>query len=399
MCSKIITLAVISVLTLAAAARAQELDSILPASIPGYGTPFGVTDVFRPRHQEDMGFVAGGLSVKPALAFNAGYDSAPNEAAGSALFSAAPSLVLADPILGFGAYAEANATIYPGNAPQNISGATLAAGERAVLPGETITLAGGYVRGQETGFTLGGPSFSRPVAFALSNFRAGDEISASLFSIKPEFSITATSFPRFPAENRTEDQESLTITYLQGGPVDLLARLHATQSQGSDPVFNAETNQLLAGLVDTENGLWTLSLLAGAAQRQPRQGAIQTAPVLEARLDWMPSLLDRLRLNVAREIDDPDEIGAAPYTLTEAKLALVHDAPAGFTFNFSAEAEHAAFIQSPARETLFTFDAKAAWQLAPSLAIQSDYRFNDRQSNDLRAANEHILTLGARWTP
>ena len=46
------------------------------------------------------------------------------------------------------------------------------------------------------------------------------------------------------------------------------------------------------------------------------------APVLEAGFDWLPDLLDHVRLTVAREIDDPDEISAIPYTLTQAKFSL-----------------------------------------------------------------------------
>jgi hypothetical protein len=96
-----------------AGARAQLLDSILPDSIPGYATPFGVTGINHPRHPEETGFQLGSLTLIPQLELSQGYDSAPNGSSGSALFSAAPSLLVTDPILGFGVFAAANISRLP----------------------------------------------------------------------------------------------------------------------------------------------------------------------------------------------------------------------------------------------------------------------------------------------
>lgn len=37
--------------------------------------------------------------------------------------------------------------------------------------------------------------------------------------------------------------------------------------------------------------------------------------------------------------------------------------------------------------------------MSPALALTGRYGFNDRQSNLLGAANEHVLTFGLSWTP
>jgi hypothetical protein len=37
--------------------------------------------------------------------------------------------------------------------------------------------------------------------------------------------------------------------------------------------------------------------------------------------------------------------------------------------------------------------------MSPALALNGHYLFNDRQSNQLGAANEHVLTLGVSWAP
>ena len=165
------------------------------------------------------------------------------------------------------------------------------------------------------------------------------------------------------------------------------------------PILNAETNQALAGLVDTADGLWTFSALAGAAQRLPRSGPALLAPVLEAGLDWMPTELDRLRLTLMREIDNPEDISATPYTLTQEKFSLTHEYLTDVLFHLSEQAANAAYIQSSDRETLLSSDAGVRWQLNPDLALDGDYAFNDRQANYLRAANEQVVTIGLTWTP
>jgi len=135
------------------------------------------------------------------------------------------------------------------------------------------------------------------------------------------------------------------------------------------------------------------------AQRRPRYGGVLTAPVLEAGLDWRPSDLAQLRLTVVHEIDDPDEVSATPYTLTQAKIVFVGDVPDGAILKCSALAANADYIHSALRETLYSLEADISWPLGPYLALDGDYAFNDRQANYLAAANEHVVTMGVTWTP
>jgi len=64
-----------------------------------------------------------------------------------------------------------------------------------------------------------------------------------------------------------------------------------------------------------------------------------------------------------------------------------------------AEISRAAYMWSPLRETLFSTSFALSWRMSPALALQGRYVFNDRQANFLRAANEHVLTLGLDWAP
>ena len=160
-------------LALAAPARAQQLDVFLPEdSIPGYGQKFSVIAAHREAGPGATGWEWNGISLAPALGVGTGYDSAPNGNAGSALLNASPSLLVADPVAGFGAYAEVNTSAYPQDASQNTVTTALAGGERIELPREVITIAAAYLRGAETGFDIDSQNLAKPQVFALTDLRA-----------------------------------------------------------------------------------------------------------------------------------------------------------------------------------------------------------------------------------
>ncbi len=256
----------------------------------------------------------GGLDLDPSLQAATGYDSAPNGAAnGSAMLQTMPSLSVLDAQLGLGAYAAGNLQSYPQSPRQDVSDAVLALGERAALPRETITVAAAFAKAEETGFSLTTVALARPVAFTLADVRADDRISLGLFNLVPEVSASDYRFNGAPLQDRADYREGLTTEYAPGGPGRLLLFLHATQSRYRVPVFNADTNEVLAGLQEKQEGVWTLRLLAGLARRggAAASGAV-TAPVVEASADWVPDELDHVSLRLAREIDDPDEISAHP---------------------------------------------------------------------------------------
>jgi|GEM_PF-3492682 hypothetical protein len=384
---------------LARPGRAQELDALLPAGVPGYGDKFNVIATHKQFAPGATGWEWNGVTLAPSLGLASGYDSAPNGSSGSALLTAMPSLMLTDPVAGFGAYAQVNEAAYPNNTAQNNFGATFAGGERIELPRETITLSAAYAREAETGFAINTVAVTKPLIFTVKDFRASDEITAGMFTLKPEFSATFYAFPDLAMQNRSDDRETLTLTYSSGGPLTYALRLHATQSDYRVSLFSTNTEELLAGVEDKMDGLWTLSALAGIARRVPHFSPSLTAPVLEARLDWMPTGLDRVSLSVVHEIDDPDEVSATPYTLTQAKFTLSHEYMENITFKTEARISRADYLHSPLRETLFTGRMDMQWHLNPRLALNGDYTFNDRQANYLSAANEHVLTLGLSWTP
>jgi len=182
------------------------------------------------------------------------------------------------------------------------------------------------------------------------------------------------------------------------GRAQAILRLQATQSDYANAALSAATYQALAGLQDSAAGLWQIRVLAGLADRQSNTGVAVLAPVFEAALDWMPTRLNRTRLSFAREIDDPDEVSAAPYTLAQAQISddFSLQRNAGLVMSFTAS--NAAFLRSSHNETLYGSSLSMDWQLNPALTVHAGYAFNSRQSNFLRAANEHLITAGISWT-
>ena len=382
-----------------AAARAQLLDELLPGTVPGYAPNSYGLAVRREEAPGATGWELGGLDLAPGLAAQSGYDSAPNGSTGSALLSITPDLLVADQAAGFGAYAQVNESAYPQNAGQNLFSAALAGGERLQLPREVLTLAAAYLRSAETGFALSPFVLAKPTAFTLKDVRASDEITAGCLTITPLLSASFYDFPDLPFQNRQDLRSGLTLRYDNGAPLTYVAALRAGHSNGTDEAQDAGNYAALAGLQDEADGLWTISALAGGAWRVPRVGQGLTAPVVEARLDWAPDRMDGLHLNIAREIDDPDRLSATPYTLTEAKFTFIRAGLHDITATTTADISNAAYIHNPLRETLFTASAELKWQMSPALALDGRYLFNDRQSNQLGAANEHVVLLGGSWTP
>jgi hypothetical protein len=382
-----------------AIARAQLLDGLLPSAVPGYAQPGNWLATRREDAPGATGWRFGGLNLAPGLAAQSGYDSAPNGSAGSTLLGISPDFLVADPVAGFGAYAEVNETAYPQNAAQNLFSAALAGGERLQLPREVLTFSGAFLRAAETGFALNSFAIAKPVAFTLKDVRASDEITDGRLTVTPRLSASFYDFPDLPSQNRQDLRAGLTMHYDNGAPLSYVAALRAGRSTGTDETQDAGNYAALAGLQDKADGLWTVSVLAGGAWRAPRTGLGLTAPVMEARLDWSPDRLDELHLNLAREIDDPDRLSATPYTLTQAKFTFIRADLNDITATATADISNAAYIHNPLRETLFSGSAELKWHMSPALAVDGRYLFNDRQSNQLGAANEYVLTLGVSWTP
>jgi len=382
-------------------AEALELDSLLPVDVPGYGTPLGVSilDRVHPEYTPfDIEF--GTLSFSPTINAGIGYDSNPNGlASGSAALNLNPSLLAQDTQLGLGAYVAGAFSNYPEAAAQNSAGYTVALGEIALLPRETLTLAAAAVGTQETGFGFNTTTFSRPVSATVKDIRGSDKLGLGMLTLTPRFSVSHFDFAGYPSQDRTDYRQSITGEFTSGGPARFVTLLQTTESQYRQPIFNANTFGMLFGVADQATGIWQVRMLAGIATRQPKIGKPLVAPVVEASLSWMPTELDSLTVDLAREIDDPDQESAEGYTLTEADISIAHEYLRNVIITGSAKAGQAFYFNSPLVETLFNMLAAINWHLNRALAVEANYAFNDRQANYLPAANEQIITMDVTWTP
>ncbi len=379
----------------------MELDTLLPTDLPGYGgTPF-ISILDRP-HPEytPIDIDLGPVTLQPKIAAGAGYDSDPNGVGPeSSLFSFDPSLIALDRVLGLGVFIAGNLAAYPQASQQNLAGYTLALGEHALLPAQTVDLAAAVLQAQETGFGLNTVPASQPLSVGAKVIQGSDAVVCSMVTLKPELSISNYRFSEYGNQNRTDYRQAMDAEFNAGGPASFVTLTHATESIYADPVYNADTYSALAGVADEAAGLWNIRLLAGAATRQPVTGDAVTAPVLEASISWMPGELDSLQLNLAREIDDPDQESAGGYTLSEAEVSVAHEYLRNVIITGSFKFAHAAYFDSGLMESLYSSNIAIVWHLNRALGLDADYAFNDRQANFLRAANQHVFTVGFTWSP
>jgi hypothetical protein len=382
-------------------AAALELDTLLPSGIPGFGAAPGVSILTRlhPDYRS-FGINLGGVTISPKLAAGIGYDSAPNgTASGSTFATLTPSLAITDLTAGFGAYFATDAEQVFAAPAQNTSGYTVALGERAEYATDVFTAAIARLRAQETGFALNTVSLAKPQSITATEFTLSDKHDCGLFTVTPEVSAAWARLPAEPAASSTDFRQGLTFETAAGGATRFVTDLHATETRFRAGSANANTYEALFGVAGDAPGLWTLRLLGGVATRQPAVGNYLISPVLEASLDWMPTTLDSLNFTLARELDDPERISAAGYTLTQAKISIAHEYLPNVIINASFSATHAAYFQTPLTESLFSTDAAITWRLNRQLTVNADYAFNDRQANFLGAANEHVITCNFIWTP
>jgi hypothetical protein len=386
---------------LAHAALGMELDILIPPGIPGLGEPAPLTVIgHTPGLSQPVPWQFGGFTLQPQLNAGFGYNSAPGATTtGSNVLSATPSLVVADVPAGFGAYLEGTTSYLPSETAQDTSGYTVAVGEAAVLPQETITIAGGYARTTETGFGLSTLDLSKPLSFTVGSLDAGDKIAAGMFTVTPDVSYTRAVFDALPDEDSWQIRGRTQVEFAPGGPMRVVTLAEATQSSYRDESFDASSYAALVGIDDDATGLWEFRILGGAAWRQPRTGRALVAPVVEAAASWAPTELDNVSLTAAHEIDDPDQIGAAGYMLTQGQLSYQHELQRTLDFTSSFSAAHAAYFGTRLNESLFDTSAQVSWHVNTGLALNASYAFADRQANYLRAANEHVFTLTAVWTP
>jgi len=382
-------------------AAALELDTLLPSSVPGFGAAQGVSILSRlhPEYQS-FGVNLGGISFAPRLQAGAGYDSAPNGAAGGSPFGAfSPSLTVTDQAVGLGAYVAGTAEQEFDEPAENTAGYTLALGERAQFAADVFSAGLAQLRMQETGFALNTFVPGKPVSVTATEIRLGDTRDLGMFTLTPEFSADQAKFADLAAEDSTNYRQGLTMEFSSGAPARFVTYLHATETQVRNRSLNANTYEALFGFADTADALWDLRLLAGFAARDPAAGNILMAPVLEASLDWMPGDLDSLSFSIEREIDDPEQESANGYTLTGVTISIAHEYLSNVIITASFHAAHAAYFSSSQNETIFNAEAAVTWHLIRALAVDADYQFNDRQANFLSAANENVLTCNVIWTP
>jgi hypothetical protein len=415
--------------------RAQVLDEVFPPGVPGYGATPGITVLSR-LHPEftSRGIDYGALTILPGLSLGGGYDSNPNGiAAASAVGRFAPSLRIADPLLGIGAYASGTLNRYAADPSQNTSELTTGIGLDVPFGAGSVTAGAAHLVTNETAFGvntlgvntlgvntlgLGTATLAAPIKVSVNDARAKASFTLGMIEVTPGLGVDGEQFGTasisgalppnaaqpLSAQNRVVLHQSLTFIAKPPGILNYTLLLRADEARYAIPLAgaadqNSTTAESLAGIATDTGGLWHARILAGVAHQISAGGLTpsRTTPVIEFGLGWMPDELTALDLTVARRIDLSTATGALASTLTTSDLAIAEEYLRNLTLTAELSTQNSQGTQAHQQ----VIDAKAGfiWHLSREIAATGEYRYETTSGNLVRPAHDNLITMAVQWTP
>ncbi len=414
--------------------RAQVLDEVFPPGVPGYGATPGVTVLSR-LHPEftRRGVDYGALTIMPSLSAGGGFESSPNGvAAASASGVFTPSLRIADPLLGLGAYASGTFNRYAADPGQNTSDLTTGIGLAMPFGANTVTAGAAHLIIDETalglnGLDVGTATLAAPVKVSVNDFRAKASFDLGMIEVTPGLGATGERFGsassdgtqsgavQFNAalplsdQNRVVLHQSLALTAKPPGILDYTLLLRADEARYATPLANAAyenstTAESLAGIATDTGGLWHARLLAGLAHQVFAGGITpsRTTPVIEFGLGWMPDELTALDLTVARRIDLSTATGALASTLTTGDVAIAEEYLRNLILTAELTAQNSQGgegVGAEAHQRVIDARAGFIWRLSRETSVTADYRYETKSGTLARPAHDNLITMAVQWTP
>jgi hypothetical protein len=400
-------------------ARAQVLDEVFPQGVPGYGATPGVTVLSR-LHPDFMsrGIDYGALTVLPGLSVGGGYDSNPNGVAPpSAAATVTPSLRIADPLLGLGAYASGSVNRYAADPSQDTGNLTTGIGLDLPFGADSVTLGAAHLAIDETVLGIGTAALAAPVKVSVNDLRAKADFNLGMIEVTPGLGAEGERFAGSPQaaglplanENRTLLHQSLALTAKPPGILDYTVLLRADEAQYAAPSAGSSsgdstTLEGLAGIATDTGGLWHARLLAGLAHQSFAEAPLssRTTPVIEFGLGWMPDELTALDLTFARRIDLSTAAGALASTLTTADFAMAEEYLRNLILTAELSAQSSQGNQgpgSPVHQQVIDAEAGFVWHLSREISLTGQYRYETTSGTLVRPAHDNLVRMAIEWTP
>ncbi len=394
-------------------ARAQFIDTYLPANVPGFNQDRGITVLTRPRPlYEQQGVQLGGFTVRSGIEEQFGYNSnitGTSNGPGSSFFETTPS-VSADSNWErgrLGISASADRFDYLSASQQSHTDWNVAVGGGVTILQNTLDVGYSHVHGNEFGINAGAVAYNTPVPFDVDIVRSSYTYEQGRFTFTPNFDFRYYQYGNALLNGQTVDQRFRDRTVAAGGVTTrfLLSdeRALVLVIQGSEssyiyqpfgqPSNNSQSLLILPGIDYQATGPWRYRVLVGGEYRSfdAAQYGSRFSPIFEASVIYTPTLLTTISGTLRRDVEDPEAEGTSGYTTTGVSLRVDHELRRNVLLQATAAYNAVHYFQGLGSENNYSFGGGVTWLIDPHLSAFATYRFTHQDGSGRPA----VLTLGA----
>lgn len=394
-------LAGLGVVVAAGIACADLVDAYFPPGIIGGDANVGITVYSREHKATDpIGVHLGAFTIRPQVAFGAGYDSNPlfsRKPKPGAVFQttgsvAATSNWSTDKLSGLITFDD---TRYPSLTNQSTTNWSASLGTVFNLGTDRIATTATHLGLHQTARDLNTASLDAPGAYGVNNLRATYTAERGQFTFTPlvqytgyrydDVSIAGARVSQGYRDRDIFDGEMATkFSYALLRDIAVVLRGASIQYREARPGLpkpDATTVSALVGLDHSTSAVWRYRILAGVQGRQSANPAVKarTAPVVEANLIYMPSGLTTIGLTVTRAVQDAAGEFAAAFTYTEARLSVDHELTRDVLLHGHVRVQRAEYDQTGTAETAASAEASASWLMNRNMRVVGSYNYISKQ--------------------
>ncbi len=414
-------------------ARAQYIETYLPAGVPGFDQAQGVTVLSRLRPlYADQGVRLGSFDIRGGFDERFGYDSnitGTNRGPSSAFLETSPSVSAQSDWSRnrLGIAASADRFDYFSAPKQSHTNYTVAVGGGWTVLRNSLDVGYSHVHGNELGSDIGAVAFGAPVPFDVDIVRGGYTWDRGRFQFTPNFDARLYQFGNAEFDGQPVSQRFRDRTVLSGG---LTTRYSLSEQRGlvlvmqgassqylhpqaGVPSNNSQSVLVLPGLDYQANGPWRYRLLLGAEVRafEASRYGTRFAPVFEGSVIYTPTGLTTITASLRRAIEDPQAEGSSGYTFTGVSVVVDHEWRRNLLLQGRGAFRTVDYFQGLGSGRAYSFGVGATWLLNPRLSLFANYDITRQDGSgrrlDLNAPNtlasvlpsytQNLLLIGARW--
>ncbi len=399
----------LAALTWSEPAHALLFDQIINSDVPGLQNEPGVTVTSRLRPDYDSGGVHfGNVLVRPDVSEGVGYDdnvTGTASAKGSPFVQTRVTLQAAQDtsLYAVGTQIRIDDIRYLSQPRQSTTNWTASIGGTYKLMDDSVTLNYSHANLNQTPRDLDAPRLEQPIAYRTDTVQAGYRMVLNRLALRPELSVTHTSFdngvvagvPYLQSyRDRTVVAPSITVTYELAPQRNLVAVVRDSVARYSSRPAGSMLRDyndiaVLAGIDYGASGMWRYRLLAGYEVRTFASAAVKPiqAPVAEMTVVFTPTNLTTVTGTLSRRIQDAAAETTVGYTETALQFEVDHEYLRNVLFRAQAGVFLDEFNRNQGSATLYTAGGGVTWLLNRNLRLAATYDFTSRPSGSTTTIN------------